>query len=235
MSTTITLYQYHPCWDLLSASPFCMKTEVFLKLNRIDYQNHYLRTPQSSPTKKLPYIKDGDTIIYDSSNIITHLTKKHQLSMDQHLSDQQRSLSTALQRMIEEHLYWSIVYSRWIDPNGWPLTKKAYFGSLPPVLKSLVPALVKRGTKTSLYHHGMGRLTPTEIYQRGIENLTALHTLLAAHPFLLNTDAPTSIDASAYAFIENIRMDPITSPLKDYVKKHAALQDYCLRMEDLLD
>ena len=30
----------------------------------------------------------------------------------------------------------------------------------------------------------------------------------------------TSIDATAYAFIDNILSDPIASPLKDYVKKH---------------
>lgn len=231
----IQLHQYKPAWELMNISPFCMKVEVFLCLNKLPYQTITLPDPRKSPKGKLPYIKDGNTTLADSSLIFDYLIDHYQLTIDQQLTPQQRTLSIALQRLIEDHLYWIIVYSRWIEKPAWQQIKSDYFGSLPPLIKHLVPAIVKRSVKQALHGQGLGRHNQEEIYRLGIKDLNALKTQLDQHPFLLDTPEPTSIDSIGYAFIANILLAPIDSPLKQYAEQSHCFQDYCDRMANTLD
>ena len=42
------------------------------------------------------------------------------------MTDQQKCHSYVLSKMIEEHLYWTLVYSRWIDEENWSITKQNF-------------------------------------------------------------------------------------------------------------
>jgi len=46
--------------------------------------------------------------------------------------------------MIEERLYWVLVYARWIDEENWPKTINFWFGSLPPILRTLIPIVARK-------------------------------------------------------------------------------------------
>lgn len=233
MTDIISLYQFPSCWGLPNASPFCMKVETFLRMNNINYETVETTMPMKSPTKKLPIIMDNNQCIYDSSLIIDYLKNKFNLTLDDSLSAKQQALSIALQRLCEEHLYWAIVYSRWIVRNGWQHTKKAYFESLPKLLKLIIPSIVRAGVKKALHSQGLSRLSVDELYKRGIADLTVLKTQLEEHDFLLDSTQTTSIDATGYAFVENIRKDPISSPLKDYVNAHGCFERYCQKIKSL--
>jgi glutathione S-transferase len=126
----------------------------------------------------------------------------------------------------------SVVYSRWLEPSGWQITKSAYFSSLPAALKRLVPWLVRRNTLKALYGQGISRHTREEVYALGIADLGAIQQRLATQPFLLGETA-SSIDACAYAFIANILYAPIKNPLQDYTRQHTCFELYCQRMHDL--
>lgn len=56
--------------------------------------------------------------IGDSQVIMDTLCADYGIDMDGSLSMEQAAVSRAMRRMVEEGLYWSIVYNRWVDPRN---------------------------------------------------------------------------------------------------------------------
>jgi glutathione S-transferase len=168
--------------------------------------------------------------IGDSILIVEYLKQTYGDKLDRDLSKPERAIALALSRLLEENLYWVIVYSRWQDPQNWPKTKADYFDYLPVPLRWFVPNLARKSTIASLAGHGMGKHSASEIYQIGCRDTIALSDFLADKPFLMG-EAPTSIDATAYAFIANILWVPISSPLQDLARSLDNINSYADRMK----
>lgn len=226
----ITLYQYYPFWDLPSGSPFCVKMELYLKMLGAEYQVQCLHDPRSAPKKKLPYIDDNGFKVADSGLIIDYLKEKNGLDLDEHLSIEQRAISLAFKRLIEEHLYWAIVYSRWIDEKNWKITKPTYFSAMPPVVKQVVPSILRSGIKKALKAHGLGRHSEAELYRLGLDSLKAVNNFLGNKAYFFN-DKPSSLDAVAYAFLTAIIDTPLESPLREYLSSQPLLQKYVANLK----
>src|SRR5437870_12243490 len=122
----IQLYQFPTALGIPNLSPFCMKTEVWLRLAGLDYEIKWTPNPGKGPKGKLPFIKDRDKVVADSQNIIEHLEKAYSVNLDAGLSAEQKAIAHAFTRMLGEHTYFALVYYRWIDPAGWPATKQAF-------------------------------------------------------------------------------------------------------------
>ncbi|MGH8752784.1 MAG: glutathione S-transferase C-terminal domain-containing protein [Burkholderiales bacterium] len=60
-------------------------------------------------------------------------------------------------------------------------------------------------------------------------DITALADFLGDKLYFLGGE-PTSLDASAYAFLANITMVPLDSVLKQHALKYPQLELYCKRM-----
>ena len=127
----IKLYQFAPAWGIPNVSPFCVKTETYLRMANLPYEKHNALPPQA-PKGKLPFIDDNGTKIADSRFIIEYLKETYGDTLDQHLNASQRAISVAMQRMIEDDLYWAKMYARWgkSDAN-WRENKRAIFGMIP--------------------------------------------------------------------------------------------------------
>lgn len=227
---SIKLHQFYPCWDLPNASPFCMKLETYLRMTKIPYEVVFEADPRKGPKGKMPFIKDNDKTIADSGIIIDYLKQQYGDTLDADLTSAQKAQALTLQRLMDEHLYWALMYSRWIEPAAWAITKKTFFAHLPAPLRLFVPELIRKKTMKQLQSHGMGRHTREEIYQLGINDLQAIASTLGTQDFLLG-NKPTSVDASAYAYIANFLKAPINSPLQNFIKSQQNLTDYCTRMQ----
>ena len=227
----ITLYQFEPAFGLPNASPFCMKLETWLRMAQLpfDAPRVNLRDIGKAPKGKMPYIVDGGKILADSTFIIDHLTATYGVRLDGWLSAEQRAVALAFQRLIEENLYWAVVHSRWFEPQGWALTRKAFFGKLTGPLKWLIPALTRRGLRRQMHGHGMGRHSDAQIHAIGRRDITALAEFLGDKPYFLG-DAPCNLDATAYAFLANLLWAPVESTLKQHARQYPQLQAYCQRM-----
>jgi glutathione S-transferase len=227
----ITLYQFDPAFGLPNASPFCMKMETYLRMTALPFEappgkmQHIMKAPKG----KMPYISDGGKIVADSSLIIDHLKHTYGDKLDGWLSAEQQATALAYQRLLEEHLYWAVVYTRWVEPAGWALTKEAFFETMPAPFKWFVPTLARRDLVKSLHGQGMGRHSQAEIHALGMRDITALAEFLADKPYFMGTE-PCSLDATAYAFLANLVWPPIESPLKQHALKYPQLVAYCERM-----
>jgi glutathione S-transferase len=115
----------------------------------------------------------------------------------------------------------------------WLEVRKQFFDTLPPVLKQIVSAQVRRGVRKALYSQGMGRHNRDDIYELGNADLSALSSWLGRKPYFMGNVA-SSLDATAYAFLANILVPPFDSPLKAHAMSLGNLSPYCERMREQL-
>ena len=221
----IRLYQFPGYWNLPSGSPFCIKLETYLKLTKIPYEIKVTYDPRPAPKGKLPFIKDGDKIIADSSLIIEYLKKTYGDKLDAHLTTEQKSIATTMQRLCEEHLYWLIVYDRWVADSGWKVINPVFFGKLSGPIKWFLPNIIRKKQKKVCYAQGIGRLTDEERFTLGKQNIDAIVNLLGSKPYFFG-DQPTSIDATLWGFITPLLNTPIPSKLREYAGNSPVLVEY---------
>jgi len=226
----IKLYQFAPALGLPNASPFCMKMETYLRMANLPYEAVNSGDVLKAPKRKLPYIDDGGTIVADTAFIIEYLKGRYGDPLDAALSSLDGALATAFQRLLEEDLYWAIVHTRWSQEDGWALTKAAFFAGLPIPLRWILPPMARRAMLSEMRGHGMGRHSAQEIYAIGRRDVTAVADFLADKPFLLG-ERPTSIDATAYAFLANLLWAPVESPIRQHAQGRPNLEAYCQRMK----
>jgi len=226
----ITLFQYHPAFGLPNASPFCMKVEVFLKMANLDYKTKAINDPSKAPNGKLPYISDDNATVADSSFILQYLTSKHKIDLNQDIPERDLAIADAVVRMLEEHYYWSLVYSRWIDERYWPTTKKSFFGALPLPLQFIIPSVARGKVKTQIFQQGTSRHSADKIYQLGIDDLNTTSKILADNDFIAGSK-PCVHDATVYAFLANALYPESNTPLKGQIKQLPNLVAYCDRMK----
>lgn len=225
----ITLYQFPPAFGLPNASPFCLKLELYLRMTGQPYRNRYTLELHKAPKGKLPWIDDEGTALADSGLIIDHLKRKFGDSLDGALKPLQRAQALAITRLLEEHLYWAVLYDRWIAAPGWEMTRQEIFGRLAWPLRAIVPYVAQRGLRAELRGQGMGRHTAEQIHALGVADIDALAALLGDQEYFLGSQT-TSVDAVAAAFLANILMVPLDTPIKRAAAGHPNLGAYCQRM-----
>ncbi len=224
----IELYQFRPKFSVPNLSPFCLKLETWLKMADLPYTVKYLDDPRKAPLGKLPFIKEGSLVLADSSVIIEHLTQHHKIKLDSHLSAYQSAQAHAVQVMIEEHLYWALVYHRWLG-ESWPQLKAAVFGSLPPVAKQLVPILIQRKLRADLNSQGLGRHSPEQINQMAEADLRSMSVLLGENTYFLG-EKLSSVDSVVFAILCEIYHSSLITPLTAIAERFDNLSAYHLRV-----
>ncbi|SFL95391.1 glutathione S-transferase family protein [Marinobacter zhejiangensis] len=227
----IDLHQFPLAWGV-NASPFCLKVETYCRLAGIDYR--LCPTPPfKAPRGKLPYIVDDGRTIADSREILAYLGLRRDYPLGSPLTDEQITTGHLLRQLCEESLYFSMLYSRWMDDAYWAETRVEFFQSLPPGVSSLVPHVARRGVIAALKGQGFGRCPTPEVYARAAADLDALAWALGRHPFAVG-GAPTEYDATVYAFLFNLLRVPQDTPIRRHALNHPVFADYLQRMDMLL-
>ena len=167
----------------------------------------------------------------DSELIIRRIAKERDLDLSPGMSLHDLAIARATQSMIEEDLYWSLVYARWIDDRFWSTTRDVFKPMLPPIVRNFLPAIVRKDIKKSLHSQGIGRHTEEEIYDHAEELIDVFAELLGDRPYFLS-DEPTVFDAACYGMFENILHGTQNLPQKDAAKKHANIVRYTESLRD---
>lgn len=225
----LKLYQFKRTWGIPNLSPFCCKIETYLRMADIEYEIKST-LPLGAPKGKLPYIEDNGKTLGDSRFIISYLKSTHK-DLDKELSDTELAVSVAMQRLLEEHLFWAMLYSRWqYTDENWQVNKKAIFEGLPPIIRDIVANGWRQKIKRQIFGHGTGRHHTDEIFTLGKQDIDALSASLGNKPYFLG-DQPTSLDTSAFGLLINIIGCPIESPLKEYGLTKNNLTNYVDRIK----
>ena len=149
----ITLYTFGPAFGLPDPSPFVTKAEVLLKMAGLPYRMD-TKGFRKAPKGKLPYIRDGEDIIADSTFIRLHLEKRYNIDFDEGLSPKERGLAWAVEKMCEDHLYWLLVYALWADDANFKRGPAKFFDAAPAPVRPFLKWFIRRRVKQAL--HGQG-------------------------------------------------------------------------------
>ncbi len=229
MQPSITVHEFPPVIDM-QPSPFGLKLETWLRMAGFEYDVSW--SPQEmGPKGKVPFATIDGVVMGDSELVIEHLTDKTGRTLEKGLSDKDRARSIMIRRLVEEHLYHVLVYSRWVDPEGWRAFKDLFFSPAPALIRRYIARKVQKAVSSNLYAQGIARHSHDEVYAKGRMDLLALATLLGERSWFVG-NGPTVTDASAYGLIANIHYSPIRGPLQDSLASHQNLIDFCLRVKE---
>lgn len=227
----LLVHNIRSAWGLPSVGPFCLKLETYLRMVEIPYETVVDATPFRAPKGKLPWIEHEGNKIGDSGLIIEYLESRLGCDADACLSDGERAIAHSLRRLIEENLYWTMVYDRWMVEENWAKARDVILGGLPLPIRSIVAPIARRGVRKQLEAHGIGRHSRDEIHAIGRSDVAAVAGILGDKPFLMG-DTPTQIDAVAYGLLANIADVPIESPIRDEIGKRPNLVGYIERVRE---
>jgi glutathione S-transferase len=224
----ITLYTFGPYFGLPDPSPFVMKAEMLLKLSNREYQTNTRGFPRA-PKGKLPYIEDDGTVIADSTLIRLHLEQKHAVDFDRGLSTRDRGVAWAVEKMLEDHLYWVLVYWRWMKDDNFARGPKGFFKRAPAIIRPLVEKMVRGKVRRNLHGHGIGRHTEAEMTALANRAIDALAHVMGDNRYLMG-DQPCGADATAFAFIAGGLTPVFETPARDKLESMTNLVAYRDRM-----
>lgn len=204
----ITLYAFGPLWGLPDPSPFVIKTETQLKMSGLAYAKARGDREQA-PKGKMPYIADGGVLVADSVYIRDHLLRKHGVDLDAGLTAGQRAQAWAIERMLEDHLYWAIVHSRWSNDENFAKGPADFFRGAPEGVMQAARAQVI----ANLHGQGFGRHDPETVADLARRSFAALSEMLGAQPYLFG-ETPTGTDASAFGALTAALSPHFTSTVR---------------------
>ena len=214
---------------LYCPSPFCIKAAYLLQMSGFEWQREDLEDPRKMPMGKLPAMRVDGKIIADSEAIRAYIEDTGK-DLDAGLSDVDRAISRTVIRMVEEHLYFQLLHDRWANDVVWKPVREAYFSHLPPVVRHLVPAMLRRDILRTLKGHGILRYSDAERLARADKDLKAISDLLGDKPFLMGENV-TAADCSVAAILGVMRVSPVPSDLSQRVADNPRLSAYLDRVE----
>ncbi len=229
----VTLYQLPRAYGLpVSVSPFCVKLEAYFRLAGIDYVSK-LGEHRRAPLGKLPYIEFEGRLMGDSGLIIEWAQARFGDRLDGSLTQDQRLRGLLIRRAFEEHLYFGLLYSRFIDERGWEQQAPVLAGMLPRGLGRIAGPVVLRIVRANLRAQGLGRLTRHQVYSAAAADVFAAAAELGPRPYLFG-DEPTSFDCVVYGMMQHVLVTPFETALTDAARSAPGMKAYVARMRDRL-
>ncbi len=220
----ITLYTFGPLFDAPDASPFVVKVMLLLKFAGLPYieeRGGYRKAPKG----KLPFIVDDDVTIADSTFIRFHIEAKYGVDFDAGLDPAARAQAWAVERLCEDHLYWTLADMRWCDRGNLERSVGRFFDGLPALVRPLAKTFIAHRVQRTQKAQGMGRHKKEEIARLGVRDIDALAEILGEKPFLMG-DKPCGADATVFGFIVCLLSPVYESPIVAAAENHANLAAY---------
>ena len=183
---------------------------MLLKLAKLEYQKSR-KGFLGAPKGKLPYIVDDGHVVADSTLMRLYFEQKYGIDFDRGLSARDRGIAWAVEKMLEDHLYWVLVYWRWMKDQNFEKGPAQFFNRAPAIIRPLIKWRVRGEVRRRLHGHGISRHTEAEMTQMSDRALDALSKVLGDNTYLMGSQ-PCGADATAFAFIASSLTPVFESP-----------------------
>jgi glutathione S-transferase len=224
----ITLHAFGPAFGLPDPSPFVVKAMVLLKMSGLPFETAAADV-RKAPRGKLPYIKDGDEMVSDSTMIRFHLERRYRIDFDEGLTAEQQGIAWAAEKLCEDHLYWLMVQARWLDGDNFERGPAGFFKVVPAPVRPFISRMVRRGVRKALHAQGTGRHTPEERARLADRAFASLSAILGGKPYLMG-NKPCGADASVFGALSGALCPLFETPLRTKAEAYPNLRDYCTRL-----
>ena len=223
----ITLYGFGSYFGLPDQSPLVMKTMVQLKMAGLPFDvsvTGYMNAPKG----KLPYIRDVEETIADSTFIRKHIESKYGVDLDSGLNDAQRAQAWTIERMVEDHLLWAITYVRWTKDENFAKAS-ALFAAAPAAMRAQLSEAARKRMLDNLQAQGFGRHSEEDVTELCSRSLSALSAHLGDKAYLFG-EKPAGVDATAFGVFACLGTDVFDTTLTRRARGFANLMSYRERM-----
>jgi glutathione S-transferase len=224
----IKLFQFPRLFGIPNVSPFCCKLETWLRIAGIPYEVVDTPDPRKGPKGKVPFIEDGGQRIGDTSLIIDHLVKTRGVDPDARLDATQRATGLLVQRTLEEHYAFVILYTHFMRADGWQRMKSTF--QVPAFVRPLVGRLLRQRMRKILILQGLLRHSDAEIVESARRDWQAILSVMGDGPFFFGA-APTGVDAILFGTLATSLLTPVPSPVHDFLKLQPKLVAHTERMK----
>lgn len=227
----ITLHVFGPGFGLPDPSPFVIKADVLLKLSGRPYEKKRADV-RKAPKGKLPVIVDDGVAVPDSTFIRFHLEDKYGIDFDAGLSPAEKGAAWAVDKLLEDHLYWIEVKNRWMVDSNFDRGPRHFFKIVPAPVRPLVISMVRRRVNRNLWGQGLGRHTDAELLRLGTRGVDAIAQVLGDRPFMMGPKA-CGVDATAFAFVAGLLCPLFDSKLREHAEtlgNLVAYRDRCMKL-----
>jgi glutathione S-transferase len=222
-----------PAFGMRNVSPFCLKAEMLLKSLDLPFTLREEADPRKAPKGKLPYLKTDSGVIADSELITEHLDGMTQGRVYAGLTPQQRAAGVALTRLAEDHLYWIMVASRWLDDDWWPNIVDGFFGIAPTIVRPLVAGLARKQVRQTYHLQGLGRHSLEEQREFARRDLQALQDSVPDADFLFG-DQPGIFDFTVAGMMAGIYDNQPATWVTELARDYPGLQAYTERVQEAI-
>lgn len=229
----ITLYTLPAAFGLRNPSPFCLKIEMALSYLNIDFEIATQADPRKAPKGKLPWLVDGE-IIPDSELILDHLDKKTNGGLFGSLTPQELALGTAFTRLAEDHLYWLMVASRWLDDEWFKIVKKDFFGELPAPISWVASTMARKQMRQTYNLHGLGKHSFQEQKQFARKDLEAIVAQIKSTQYIAG-DRLTVFDFAVVGILAGLMDNKPATWVSEIANEMTDLRDYIERIQKELN
>jgi glutathione S-transferase len=217
----IKVHKFGPSFGLPDSSTFVFKVETYLRMTGQEYETTS-GDVRKAPRKQLPVVEVDGKLIPDSSVIIDEQEAKRSEKLDAHLDPKQRAVALAYKSMLEEHLYFGIVFMRWACDDGWAVFEpslRSLLGTMgvPSLMRGMIANTARKYTVERTRAQGMGRKPRSEVVAICSQILDSLALELGEKRYFCG-DRLTTYDATVYAF----GLGALCPAFDNEVRKHAA-------------
>ncbi len=204
-----------------SFSPYVLEVERALRLAKLPFEHrkvNMLRLKELNPTGQLPVLIVGDEKVADSTRILHRIEALAPGSMTGGLDARGVAEAWLWEEFADTALYPYVLATRWADDKGWPIPRKAFFGPLPPVIRSLVAASVRRETIAKLVGRDFLRSGLDACDERMHRVLDELEARAPTDGFWLGS-RPSVADVGLFAHLHSLRLPLLPWRAEDIARR----------------
>jgi glutathione S-transferase len=184
-----------------------------------------------APRGKLPYIRDEDTVISDSTIIRLHIEQRYNIDLEQGLTPQERGIAWAVEKLCEDHIYWLMVHARWFEDGNFERGPARFFKAVPVPIRPLVKSIARGRLRRQLYGQGTGRYTDAERTLLAERAFASISTILGDRLYLMGERA-CGADATVFAFVSGSLCPIFETGLYEKAGAYSNLLNYCERLSE---
>jgi glutathione S-transferase len=230
----IKVYKYGPAFGLPDASPFVMKLETYLRVTGQEYET-VIGDVRKAPRTQLPFVDIDGKVIPDSTAIIDYIESTRTEKLDAHLDSREGAIALAFKSMLEEHLYFGLLFMRWVTDDGWTVfepTLREMLGKMgvPSLVRGMLSGSARKQVFGRTRAQGIGRQPRSELVGTCKKLVDALVVQLGDRPYICG-DKPTTYDATVYAFAAGLLCPAFDNELHKHAAKMNNLVSYADRMK----
>jgi glutathione S-transferase len=227
----LKVFTFSPAWGLRSSGPFALKLLKWLELAGIPFTLVNEDLSNKGPKGKNPWIELDGERVGDTEIIIDLLSRRSGFDIDAGLMPDQRALSHAVRRMVEEHFHMVLEWELFVHPSGIEGARELSANAVPPPLVGLATSYMTRHFARQLHARGMARHAPEIIAAKARADLDAIEALIGHGPYLVGTHRSMA-DVAIYGLLMPMARWPMKTPTAGAIKSRPRLMAYLERMHE---